>query len=84
MSPFAALGRVCFAKTASSSSSAAARSFRLASVSSPSRRGLASLGDQLPSVDLHLGFPPTKHNLADFAKDKAILLVGLPGAFTPT
>ena len=47
-------------------------------------RGFASVGDQLPSVELHLGFPPEKHNLADFAKDKAIMLVGLPGAFTPT
>jgi len=38
----------------------------------------------LPSVELHLGFPPKKHNLANFAEDKSILLVGLPGAFTPT
>lgn len=47
-------------------------------------RLFASVGDKLPSVDLHLGFPPKKHNLADFAKNKSILVVGLPGAFTPT
>lgn len=46
-------------------------------------RTFASVGDKLPSVDLHLGFPPKKYNLADFAKDKSILLIGLPGAFTP-
>ncbi|KAL3916241.1 MAG: hypothetical protein SGILL_005267 [Bacillariaceae sp.] len=42
-------------------------------------RGFASVGDKLPSVELHHGFPPKKHNLADFAKDKSILLMGLPG-----
>lgn len=47
-------------------------------------RGMASVGDSLPSVELHQGFPPKKYNLADFAKDKSIILVGLPGAFTPT
>lgn len=54
-----------------------------AAVAAPPRsflaRNFASVGDKLPSVDLHLGFPPKKHNLADFAKDKSILLVGLPG-----
>lgn len=48
------------------------------------RAGFASVGDRLPSVDLHLGFPPKKYNVADFCKDKSVLLVGLPGAFTPT
>jgi len=43
-----------------------------------------SVGDFLPSVELHQGFPPKKYNLADFAKDKNIILLGLPGAFTPT
>jgi hypothetical protein len=47
-------------------------------------RSFASVGDSLPSVELHQSFPPKKYNLADFAKNKNILLVGLPGAFTPT
>lgn len=47
-------------------------------------RGMASVGDSLPSVELHQGFPPKKYNLADFAKGKSIVIVGLPGAFTPT
>jgi peroxiredoxin len=35
-------------------------------------------------VKLDLGFPPEKFDLAGFAKGKKIVLVGLPGAFTPT
>ena len=70
MTLLTSLGKSCFSRRFVTSSSL--------------QRGFASVGDQLPSVDLHLGFPPEKHNLADFAKDKAILLVGLPGAFTPT
>jgi len=75
MTSLSFLGKSLFAKQSSFSSSF----HHLA------RRGFAAqVGDQLPSVELHLGFPPQKHNLADFAKDKDILLVGLPGAFTPT
>jgi len=47
-------------------------------------RGLATVGDQLPSVELHTGWPPQKHNLAEFAADKSLIVLGLPGAFTPT
>ena len=47
-------------------------------------RGMASVGDKIPSVDLQAGWPPQKHNLADFAAKKKIILMGLPGAFTPT
>lgn len=57
---------------------------RRVAATSMSLRSFASVGDKLPSVELHQGFPPKKYNLADFAKDKSILLVGLPGAFTPT
>ena len=70
MTVLASLGKSCFSRRFVASSFVP--------------RGFASVGDQLPSVELHLGFPPEKHNLADFAKDKAIMLVGLPGAFTPT
>jgi len=42
------------------------------------------VGDKLPSIDLHQGFPPNKINLASYATNKSIILVGLPGAFTPT
>ena len=42
-------------------------------------------GDSLPSVELFQGFPdPQKVNLADYAKEKNVIVVGLPGAFTPT
>ena len=47
-------------------------------------RALASVGDAVPSVELHKNFPPEKINLADFCRDKKIILLGLPGAFTPT
>jgi len=43
-----------------------------------------SIGDQVPDVSLDKGFPPEKVSLRDFCKDKKILVIGLPGAFTPT
>lgn len=47
-------------------------------------RGMASVGDKIPSVDLQAGWPPQNYNVAEFAADKKIILMGLPGAFTPT
>lgn len=47
-------------------------------------RTLASVGDAIPSVELHKGFPPEKINIADFCSDKKAIILGLPGAFTPT
>lgn len=47
-------------------------------------RGMASVGDKLPAVNLHFGFPPEMINLAEYSADKSLVLVGLPGAFTPT
>jgi hypothetical protein len=55
---------------------------RATTVMMTTTRGMASVGDQLPSVDLQIGFPPQNHNLADFAKNKKIILLGLPGACT--
>jgi len=47
-------------------------------------RGFASVGAKLPSVELHKGFPPEKINVSEYCKDKNVILLGLPGAFTPT
>jgi len=42
------------------------------------------VGDTIPAVELDKGFPPEKVALKDFCKEKKVVLVGLPGAFTPT
>jgi peroxiredoxin len=41
-------------------------------------------GSPIPNVSLDKGFPPQKINLPEFTKGKKVVLVGLPGAFTPT
>jgi len=42
-------------------------------------------GDAIPSVELFQGFPDVnKINIADYVKGKNVIIVGLPGAFTPT
>jgi len=41
-------------------------------------------GDLVPDVFLDKGFPPEKLNLAEWCTGKTVVLVGLPGAFTPT
>ena len=35
-------------------------------------------------VDLHYGFPPQLVNVAQYAANKNMLILFLPGAFTPT
>ena len=43
------------------------------------------VGDIIPAdVSLHFGFPPEDINLHDRIAKKKVILVGLPGAFTPT
>jgi len=47
--------------------------------------GALKVGDTIPSVGLWQGFPnDEKISLLDLGKDQNILVVGLPGAFTPT
>ena len=47
-------------------------------------RGLAAVGDKVPAIVLDSGFPPAKVNLAERLAGKKTIVVGLPGAFTPT
>ena len=42
------------------------------------------VGDSIPSIELHHNFPPEKIDLADRLANKNVVIVGLPGAFTPT
>jgi peroxiredoxin len=48
-----------------------------------SAHGIA-VGDKIPNVGLDSGFPPEKVMMGDFCKGKKVVVVGLPGAFTPT
>jgi hypothetical protein len=41
-------------------------------------------GQKIPSVDLHSGFPPTMINIAEHVAGRNVIILGLPGAFTPT
>lgn len=43
-----------------------------------------SVGDKFPDIEVDQGFPPEKVNLAKKYADKTFVVVGLPGAFTPT
>jgi len=42
------------------------------------------VGDKIPASTLHFGFPPTFVDIAAYAANKNVIVVGLPGAFTPT
>ena len=42
------------------------------------------VGDSLPSATLDYGFPPSKVDLNARVAGKNVVIVGLPGAFTPT
>jgi hypothetical protein len=48
-------------------------------------RGLITVGSKFPSVNVHkASWPPTDFNVADHIAGKKVVVVGLPGAFTPT
>jgi len=49
-----------------------------------STRALIEVGSAIPNIGLDSGFPPAKVMMGEFCKDKKVVLVGLPGAFTPT
>jgi peroxiredoxin len=43
------------------------------------------VGDVIPpDANLHFGFPPESINLKNRIAGKKVLIIGLPGAFTPT
>jgi len=42
------------------------------------------VGDKLPSAEVHSGFPPKKIDFQEYTAKKSVIIVGLPGAFTPT
>jgi 2-Cys peroxiredoxin 5 len=42
------------------------------------------VGDKIPSVKLHHGFPPELVDISERTSSRKVVLVGLPGAFTPT
>jgi hypothetical protein len=41
-------------------------------------------GTKIPSVELDSGFPPKRVNMAEHTAGRKVMVVGLPGAFTPT
>jgi hypothetical protein len=42
------------------------------------------VGAKIPALKLDFGFPPKKIDMTKRCKGKKIIMVGLPGAFTPT
>ena len=43
------------------------------------------VGDKIPDhLELHAGFKPKTINLAEYIQGRDVILMGLPGAFTPT
>ena len=52
--------------------------------SAPRAASAITKGAKLPNVVLDKGFPPKKMPLSEIIGGKKVVLVGLPGAFTPT
>jgi hypothetical protein len=65
-------------------SSTSSRILKTPLVSNQIFRTMTSL-TTLPSVEVMQGFPdPKKINITDYCAGKNVIIVGLPGAFTPT
>lgn len=43
--------------------------------------GSIKVGDKVPDVELCFDYPPKKINVAEYTKDKRVVIVGLPGKF---
>jgi len=44
-----------------------------------------AVGAKFPDVNVHkASWPPTAFNVAEHISSKKVIIVGLPGAFTPT
>jgi len=43
-----------------------------------------AVGDEIDDVTIHEGFPPNSVSMKSRLAGKKVVLVGLPGAFTPT
>jgi len=50
----------------------------------PGGRAFAAVGDAIPDVSLDVEFPPKEVSLKQRLAGRKVILVGLPGAFTPT
>jgi len=49
----------------------------------PKPQRVIKVGAKFPDVELHLGFPPEKIKMSERLADKKVIVLGLPGAFTP-
>lgn len=63
-------------------SAAAAAVAKRAVVRGSAFRGMATVGDKVPNIEMHKGFPPDKINLPEYCAGKKLIMLGLPGAFT--
>ena len=55
-----------------------------AAAAGPFGKKTIKVGDTVPSVEIDLGFPPSKVNVLEYTQQKTVILMGLPGAYTPT
>jgi len=58
--------------------------FKLVAAAIVASVSAVKVGDMVPDVNLDYGFPPEKINLYQRVMGKKVILMSLPGAFTPT